>query len=80
VRRHADKSQAGEYGEAEMRDWYRGLDLLPGGIEEIVPASSSLEDTVRKVMADAGLDSGLTSRVPSALRCGPPADAPAPAE
>ena len=62
VRRHAGKPQAGEYGEAEMRDWYRGLGLLPGGIKEIVPASSSLEDTVRKVMADAGLDSDLTSR------------------
>ena len=43
------------YGEAEMRQWYRGLDLLPGGIEQVIPAESSLEDTVSKVMADAGL-------------------------
>jgi hypothetical protein len=50
-----------------MRGWYRGLDLLAGGIEQVIPASSSLEDTVRKVMADAGLDSELTSRVLSAF-------------
>jgi predicted kinase len=67
LRRHAGKPQASEYGEAEMRGWYRGLDLLAGGIEQVIPASSSLEDTVRKVMADAGLDSELTSRVLSAF-------------
>lgn len=38
-----------------MRQWYRGLDLLPGGTEQVIPAESSLEDTVSKVMADAGL-------------------------
>jgi zinc D-Ala-D-Ala dipeptidase len=38
-----------------MLQWYRGLDLLPGGIEEVIPAESSLADTVAKVMADAAL-------------------------
>jgi hypothetical protein len=67
LRRHAGKPQAREYGEAEMRGWYRGLDLLPGGIEEVIPAESSLEGTVRTVMTNAGLDRELTSGVLSAF-------------
>ena len=55
LRRHTMKEGVLNYGEAEMRQWYRGLDLLPGGIEQVIPAESSLEDTVSKVMADAGL-------------------------
>jgi adenylylsulfate kinase-like enzyme len=58
LRRHAAKAEAAAYGEAEMRGWYRGLDLLPGGIEQIILAGSALEDTVRKVMTDAALDGG----------------------
>jgi 8-oxo-dGTP pyrophosphatase MutT (NUDIX family) len=55
LRRYATKTGTLNYGEAEMRRWYRGLDLLPGGIEQVIPAESSLQDTVSKVMADAGL-------------------------
>jgi hypothetical protein len=55
LRRHATKTGTFGYGEAEMRRWYRGLDLLPGGIEQVIPAESSLEDTASRVMADAGL-------------------------
>ena len=57
MRRHATRPQATEFGRAEMQRWYRQLDLLPGGIEQIIPASNSLEDTVRQVMDDAGLAS-----------------------
>jgi hypothetical protein len=56
LRRHATKTGTPGYGEAEMRQWYRGLDLLPGGIEHVIPAESSLEETVSTMMADAGLD------------------------
>jgi adenylate kinase family enzyme len=55
LRRHANRPQAAEFGEADMRAWYRERDLLPGGIEQIIPADSSLEDTVRLVMLEAGL-------------------------
>jgi adenylate kinase family enzyme len=55
LRRHTSKPQASEYGEAEMRDWYRDHDLLPGGLEQVIPAESSLDDTVRRVMEDSGL-------------------------
>ncbi len=55
MRRHATKPQAAEYGFAEMSDWYRPLDLLPDGVEQIISAEMSVDDTVSKVMADAGL-------------------------
>ena len=55
LRRHAGKPQAAEYGEAEMSRWYREKDLLPGGIEAIIPADSSLENTVQRIMRDTEL-------------------------
>lgn len=64
--RHASKPQAAEYGEAEMRDWYRERDLLPGGIEHVITAESSLEDTVRTIMIDTGL--GTASQNATAFR------------
>jgi predicted kinase len=55
LRRHATRPQAAEFGEAEMRRWYRERDLLPGRVEEVIAHSSSLERTVRKVMNEAGM-------------------------
>ena len=55
LRRHAGKPQAARYGAAEMSAWYRERDLLSGGIERVILAGSSLEDTVRRIMRDAGL-------------------------
>jgi predicted kinase len=62
LRRHAEKPQVAEYGEAEMSQWYRDKDLLPGGIEDIIPADSALEDTVQRIMLKAEL-----ARTPAAL-------------
>ncbi|MCP9211364.1 kinase [Streptomyces cucumeris] len=53
--RHATKPQADEYGEAEMREWYRDLDLLPGGAETVIGADSTLSGTVDRIMRDTGL-------------------------
>ena len=58
LRRHASKPQAAEYGESEMRAWYRERDLLPGGLEQVIPAGSSLNETVRRIMAESGLGDG----------------------
>jgi len=55
LRRHAGKPQASEYGAAEMRDWYRELDLLPGGAEQVIPAAVPQDEVVRRIMADSGL-------------------------
>lgn len=55
LRRHAGKPQASKYGAAEMKAWYRGLDLLPGGTEQVIPAAMTQDEIVRRVMADSGL-------------------------
>ncbi|WP_405674355.1 kinase [Streptomyces sp. NBC_01511] len=59
--RHATKPQAHEYGERELRGWYRQFDLLPGGTETVIGADSALADTVDRIMRDTGL-AQLSSR------------------
>jgi hypothetical protein len=56
-----------------MRQWYRKRDLLSEAIEHVIPAESTLDATVRKVVEDAGLDRRTTplgshpgGRIPSA--------------
>lgn len=56
LRRHATKPIAHEVGEADLRDWYRPLDLLPGGAETVIGADSALDDTVERILRDTGLD------------------------
>ncbi|MET7727319.1 kinase [Streptomyces mirabilis] len=53
--RHATKPIANAVGEPQPRDWYRPLDLLPGGIETIIGADSTLTETVDRIMLDTGL-------------------------
>ncbi len=55
LRRHAARPQAAEFGPANMARWYRERDLLPGGIEHVIPATWTLDEVVGQVMADAGL-------------------------
>lgn len=55
LERHATKPIAPEVGEAQLRDWYRPLDLLPDGVETVVSASSALNETVDQVMRVSGL-------------------------
>jgi hypothetical protein len=38
-----------------MSAWYRGSDLLPGGIEHVIPATSTLDATVGRILRDTGL-------------------------
>ncbi|MFE5242407.1 MULTISPECIES: AAA family ATPase [unclassified Streptomyces] len=59
--RHATKSIADEVGEPELRSWYREMDLLPGAIETVIGADSSLTSTVDRIMRDTGL-AGLPAR------------------
>ena len=71
VHRHGTRPQAAEFGRTEMSTWYRELDLLPGGIEKIIPASSSLEATVTQIMSDTDLaksqgdGAGFSGQVPA---------------
>ncbi len=39
-----------------LRDWYRERDLLPGVIETVIDATSSLREIVDRIMRETGLD------------------------
>ncbi|MGA5194179.1 kinase [Streptomyces exfoliatus] len=54
--RHATKPIANEFGERELRDWYRERDLLPGAVETVIGADSTVHETVERIMRDTGLD------------------------
>ncbi|MFF7364063.1 AAA family ATPase [Streptomyces sp. NPDC008125] len=56
LRRHATKPIAEVVGADDLLSWYRPLDLLPGGTETVVGASSALADTVDRVLRESGLD------------------------
>ncbi|GAA3502859.1 kinase [Streptomyces prasinosporus] len=58
--RHATKPIADDVGETRLRDWYRERDLLPGGVETVIGADSTLAATVDRVMLESGL-----ARLPS---------------
>ena len=59
--RHATKPIADDVTEHQLREWYQPLDLLPGGVETVIPATSSLEETVDQVLRESGLWTGDTS-------------------
>ncbi|WP_406223146.1 AAA family ATPase [Streptomyces decoyicus] len=57
--RHATKPDLADLAqvtEEHLRDWYRERDLLPSGLETVIEASSGLDDTVKRIMCEAGLD------------------------
>lgn len=58
VRRHASKTQAGEYGAELMREWYRERDLVPALHETILGAEVSLDSAVSMMMNAVGLEPG----------------------
>jgi predicted kinase len=49
LQRHATRSQAAEFGPAQMRDWYLERDLLGVAGEVVIGPGSSLADTVALV-------------------------------
>jgi AAA domain len=55
VRRHATKPNAHEFGRAEMASWWRDRDLLPGGLEQVLPADLSAEMAAERILSDAGM-------------------------
>ncbi|WP_245699902.1 AAA family ATPase [Streptomyces roseifaciens] len=59
LRRHATRPEASEFGESEMREWYRPADLLEGMTETLIKQGSTLEETVRTVMTETGLEQQL---------------------
>ncbi|MFC9425752.1 kinase [Streptomyces sp. NPDC056987] len=45
--------------EHDLRDWYREKDLLPDAMETVISAASTLDDTIRQIRRESGLDSVL---------------------
>lgn len=52
VRRHATKPVAAAFGEAELRQWYRGLQPIADLDEGVITADDSLDATVARVLDD----------------------------
>lgn len=52
-RRHTTRPQAAEFGPDDMREWYRGADLLGFAEERVIGEESSLDDTVQRILAEA---------------------------
>ena len=42
-----------------LRDWYREKDLLPDGLESVIDAASTLDDTIQQILCESGLDQVL---------------------
>ncbi|QEV04511.1 AAA family ATPase [Streptomyces prasinus] len=62
ARRHATKADA-EYLQQvtpdHLSDWYRERDLLVGGIETVIGADSTLDETVQRILRESGLEEVL---------------------
>lgn len=63
--RHASKADAAyleQVTDNHLASWYRELDLLPGGLETVVPTDSTLQDTTARILRETDLAS--TSPIP----------------
>jgi hypothetical protein len=52
VRRHATKPVADAFGEAEMRQWWRGYQPVDGLEEGVISEREDLDSTVARVLND----------------------------
>jgi predicted kinase len=55
ARRHASRAKATAFGVEDMRSWYHHRDLLGVPGETVIDESSTLEQTVDRIVATAGL-------------------------
>lgn len=58
VRRHATKAKANEFGEAEMRAWWHGLQLVDGLEESVIDAATSADAAAARLLSECGLVRG----------------------
>jgi hypothetical protein len=52
LRRHATKPVATEFGETQMRQWWRGFQPIAGLDEQVVGPAETLDEVVRRVLTD----------------------------
>ncbi|MEV5933252.1 M15 family metallopeptidase [Streptomyces sp. NPDC052079] len=56
--RHASKADAAyleQVTDSHLASWYRELDLLPDGLGTVIPADSTLQDTVARILRETEL-------------------------
>lgn len=54
LRRHSTKTEASEFGEAEMREWWYGAAYVDGLDETLIGVDVTLDDAVARVSTDCG--------------------------
>jgi len=54
LRRHATKCTADEFGEAEMRAWWHGLQLVDGLAESVIKVETSADAAAARVLSECG--------------------------
>jgi len=52
LKRHATKANSHDFGEIEMRDWYKTNELTRFSSEQTIPETFSLEDAVEKIITE----------------------------
>ncbi|MEV8128637.1 M15 family metallopeptidase [Streptomyces sp. NPDC085944] len=65
--RHASKADAAyleQVTDTHLTSWYRELDLLPGGLETVIPSDSALQETVARIVRDTDLTAAAPGRPP----------------
>lgn len=56
VRRHATRAKVGEFGEEDMREWYPIAHKSDHKLEQIIPESFSLQETLDFIIRTSGLE------------------------
>jgi predicted kinase len=64
VRRHSTRDLAKVFDADQMRDWYQPCDLLGVPGEQVIDASSTLDDTVERVVRDLTWTTGGSAANP----------------
>ncbi|SNX66433.1 D-alanyl-D-alanine dipeptidase [Streptomyces sp. TLI_55] len=65
--RHASKADAAylaQVTDSHLTSWYRELDLLPGGLETVIPVHSTLQDTIARIVRETDLASASPAPPP----------------
>ncbi|CAL9413127.1 D-alanyl-D-alanine dipeptidase [Streptomyces sp. enrichment culture] len=68
--RHASKADAAYLAQVtddHLTSWYRELDLLPGGLETVIAADSTLRDTVARIVRDTDLTAATPTSPPQRI-------------
>lgn len=59
LRRHQTKPNKNDFGEIEMRRWYKEKDLLQCVRERLIPETNTLEESVRLVLSASDLETSF---------------------